>query len=407
VIHRFLLLICIILLLGTAVLWLRSYWVDEGLNCRWGAFGLWLASGNGWIESRATNAVEQAHGLCAVDDGLELVRFYWRLGINEGFPACWHRAGESLVGPPYLEISRGQPLGFLPVVWECEHARGFFRADATLPWWLVTAAVATYPGLSLGYAAVRACRRRRGNRCLHCGYDLTGNVSRVCPECGLRIDDRSAAVACVARRWRPVYWTGLTAFVLGLVCCAIAAGLTSGLCPGKSFEFGFYELAGTACLVVAIAGLLLTAALAQPWRRKCVIGSMCGILALAIYHAGSPALRDLRRPALEAVTKHTIRDLAARVEAVRSRTGCLPRNERDLVASIGMPMPRSPWGDRITYCRWGGGFDIDCLTVPWEPRVFSWRSEKGDIVVRRPRSSGPLPRTPFERMIAWSRHLVR
>jgi len=27
-------------------------------------------------------------------------------------------------------------------------------------------------------------RRRRGGQCLHCGYDLHGNVSGVCPECG-------------------------------------------------------------------------------------------------------------------------------------------------------------------------------------------------------------------------------
>ena len=27
-------------------------------------------------------------------------------------------------------------------------------------------------------------RRRKQGRCLHCGYDLTANVSGVCPECG-------------------------------------------------------------------------------------------------------------------------------------------------------------------------------------------------------------------------------
>ncbi len=30
----------------------------------------------------------------------------------------------------------------------------------------------------------RRARRKRGGFCQHCGYDLTGNVSGVCPECG-------------------------------------------------------------------------------------------------------------------------------------------------------------------------------------------------------------------------------
>ena len=32
--------------------------------------------------------------------------------------------------------------------------------------------------------AIRNWWRRRAGRCLHCGYDLTGNVSGICPECG-------------------------------------------------------------------------------------------------------------------------------------------------------------------------------------------------------------------------------
>jgi len=35
--------------------------------------------------------------------------------------------------------------------------------------------------------------RRRRFECERCGYDLTGNVSGVCPECGQRISNGSAA----------------------------------------------------------------------------------------------------------------------------------------------------------------------------------------------------------------------
>ena len=33
----------------------------------------------------------------------------------------------------------------------------------------------------------REYRRRKKGLCIKCGYDLTGNVSGVCPECGERI----------------------------------------------------------------------------------------------------------------------------------------------------------------------------------------------------------------------------
>ena len=54
-----------------------------------------------------------------------------------------------------------------------------------LPYWLLAAAAAAPPGVWLSNAGRRRRReRRRLNRCVQCGYDLTGNVSGVCPECG-------------------------------------------------------------------------------------------------------------------------------------------------------------------------------------------------------------------------------
>jgi len=41
-----------------------------------------------------------------------------------------------------------------------------------------------YPTIALVRGPMRRGRRRRSGRCVRCGYDLTGNVSRVCPECG-------------------------------------------------------------------------------------------------------------------------------------------------------------------------------------------------------------------------------
>ena len=56
-----------------------------------------------------------------------------------------------------------------------------------LPYWMPIAATAALPALWLGLnirRRVRSRRRLRAGLCVRCGYDLTGNVSGACPECG-------------------------------------------------------------------------------------------------------------------------------------------------------------------------------------------------------------------------------
>ncbi len=65
----------------------------------------------------------------------------------------------------------------------------FVAGACSLPLWLVDVALLAYPG----YVLVRGLVRRRGRRggegqCGRCGYDLTGNVTGVCSECGVAID---------------------------------------------------------------------------------------------------------------------------------------------------------------------------------------------------------------------------
>ena len=53
----------------------------------------------------------------------------------------------------------------------------------SVPFWSLVIAAAALPAATL----VRRVRRRRrlgAGRCAACGYDLTANVSGVCPECG-------------------------------------------------------------------------------------------------------------------------------------------------------------------------------------------------------------------------------
>ena len=46
---------------------------------------------------------------------------------------------------------------------------------------------ATYPTIAFIRGPLRRHRRRRNGQCLRCGYSLEGNVTGVCPECGVKV----------------------------------------------------------------------------------------------------------------------------------------------------------------------------------------------------------------------------
>ncbi len=50
--------------------------------------------------------------------------------------------------------------------------------------WMVVAAFAAYPTIAFIRGPLRRWRRRRKGLCIRCGYNLEGNVSGVCSECG-------------------------------------------------------------------------------------------------------------------------------------------------------------------------------------------------------------------------------
>jgi hypothetical protein len=75
-------------------------------------------------------------------------------------------------------------------------------AQRVTPWWkrlawyrlpigLLVAAFAVYPMVACLRGPWRQFHRRRHNLCLACGYDLTGNVSGRCSECGVEIASKA------------------------------------------------------------------------------------------------------------------------------------------------------------------------------------------------------------------------
>jgi len=58
-----------------------------------------------------------------------------------------------------------------------------------VPFWSLFLLLSAYPVYTVVRGPLRRYRRHRAGLCLKCGYNLTGNVGGVCPECGMPIDD--------------------------------------------------------------------------------------------------------------------------------------------------------------------------------------------------------------------------
>ena len=63
--------------------------------------------------------------------------------------------------------------------------------EVLLPLGVVLAALVAfsiYPLIAFIRGPYRRYHRRKKGLCLKCGYDLTGNESGVCPECGTKVE---------------------------------------------------------------------------------------------------------------------------------------------------------------------------------------------------------------------------
>ena len=58
------------------------------------------------------------------------------------------------------------------------------RIGVMFPLWAPCLVLAVYPTIAFIRGPYRRYRRRKKGLCLKCGYNLTGNISGICPECG-------------------------------------------------------------------------------------------------------------------------------------------------------------------------------------------------------------------------------
>jgi hypothetical protein len=63
----------------------------------------------------------------------------------------------------------------------------YYAVELTVSSWLPAGLFGVWPAWALIRGPIRRRRRRTRGQCPGCGYDLTGNMSGLCPECGKAI----------------------------------------------------------------------------------------------------------------------------------------------------------------------------------------------------------------------------
>lgn len=176
-IRKAIIVVLMLAALGTGVVWATSYFECPGV---WGT------------------SIGEDVGIL-VDDGAWEINFAlfaeWNctkeINVRHGRIWCFYTAClESGAIPQSLRFSRGFTNGrthFHLLVSGNEIGVLF-----DLPLFPFILLFAAYPTIALIRGPLRRRRRRKRGLCLSCGYDLTGNKSGVCPECGKPIETKAS-----------------------------------------------------------------------------------------------------------------------------------------------------------------------------------------------------------------------
>jgi hypothetical protein len=109
------------------------------------------------------------------EDGVLVVQVWRDVPLQTQRDDRWRLYSETLELGIWYSGSYYPPGGF--------SLEGAFY-QVRVPLWLLILLAAVWPARRL-YMLTRAERRKRHEpQCEHCGYNLTGNMSSVCPECG-------------------------------------------------------------------------------------------------------------------------------------------------------------------------------------------------------------------------------
>ena len=105
---------------------------------------------------------------------------HWYVSIRRGRVRIFNMSPLDADSP--FAFACGKPREFAGFGFQ--KAMGIQRKAIWFPTWPIIVIFTLFPGTVLVYGPLRRHRRRKKGLCIHCGYNLTGNVSGVCPECG-------------------------------------------------------------------------------------------------------------------------------------------------------------------------------------------------------------------------------
>jgi hypothetical protein len=197
----------LLLCVAAIVLWVRSYRAVDVVHLASARWYRAVSGGGGVALSSLTYLTRRGDFRSGGYKGGRLVSYtetpqHYRLAWVDrsgNSPPRWSRRTLALYDPRAVQtFAWVPPDGLLPHAWAVEQRAGATFDNATyqceekwyvgttvwVPYWLPTALASILP-VSF---AVKVWRRRAArpgsSRCSACGYDLTANVSGVCPECG-------------------------------------------------------------------------------------------------------------------------------------------------------------------------------------------------------------------------------
>lgn len=101
----------------------------------------------------------------------------------------WPWMGSARVpDPEWIEKGVGNEwLGGLILTADLPFDSGGLRAIAVPCLWLMIFILGSYLACTGAARRLQILRRKRRNQCVDCAYDLTGNTSGICPECGIAL----------------------------------------------------------------------------------------------------------------------------------------------------------------------------------------------------------------------------
>ena len=147
----------------------------------------WIISTNDfYVLQLRYGIIELDHTVCSSRNlPADMCQNYWVWTMPQAFNAEWNPRCKSVMGFGIRNEPLVFPMGNVLVV-ATTHGQ-------SVPMWLLTGIAAILPVRR----ALRWYRlyRMGPNACGCCGYNLTGNTSGVCPECGTSVASKPEAVA--------------------------------------------------------------------------------------------------------------------------------------------------------------------------------------------------------------------